>query len=100
MTPQQVEFALKKQRLQLRSAELRGQMVGHVAGLAPTLALGDRLRAAAGWMRHNPEVVAFASVALVVVRPRTVWRWARRGIFAWRALSRLRAWTDRGAAPT
>lgn len=98
MTPQQVEFALKKQRLQLRSAELRGQLVGHVAGLAPALAVGDRVRAGLRWVRHNPEAVAFATVALAVARPRTLWRWMRHGVVAWRTFSRLREWTNAGAA--
>ena len=38
------------------------------------------------YLQQNPMVVAAVLVALVVFRPRTAFRWARRGLLAWRAL--------------
>ena len=41
MSPQQVELALKKQRLQLKSAALRSEFAGHAMAFAPLFAIGD-----------------------------------------------------------
>ncbi len=89
-----VDLALKKQRLQFRSAELRAELAGHGAGLAPWLAAGDTLRAGALWLRRHPEVAVAAGAALAVARPRIVFRWARRGVVVWQTWSRVRAWLE------
>jgi len=94
MSPHQVELALKKQRLQLRSASLREELAGHVAPFIPLFAAGDRLRDGALWLRRHPQVTAAVAVALLAARPRAVFRWGRRGIFAWQAWTRLRAWLE------
>jgi hypothetical protein len=78
-----LELALRKQRLQIRSDTLREQWQEHAHGLAPAFAVADHVRSGVGWLRRHPEVVAGASVALAVARPRAMWRWARRGFVAW-----------------
>lgn len=94
MSPQQVELALRKQRLQLKSAALRSEFAGHAMVIAPLFAVGDRARNGALWLRRHPEVAAIAVVALLVARPRPLFRWARRGVVAWQAWSRIRAWLE------
>ncbi|MDD5250572.1 MAG: YqjK family protein [Rhodocyclaceae bacterium] len=89
-----IEFALKKQRLQLRSAALRAQFAEHAAAFVPVFAAGDRLRDGVLWLRRHPEVTVAAGVALAVVRPRVAFRWARRGVVAWQAWSRANAWLE------
>jgi len=93
MNPE-VALALKKQRLQLRSAALRIELAGHAAAFAPVFATGDKVCAGAHWLRRHPEVGVAVGVALVVARPRAVWRWSRRGFVVWQAWNRARAWLD------
>lgn len=93
-----IELALKKQRLQLRSAALRAEIAGHAAGIAPWLAAADKVRDGAVWLRRHPAVVVGTAFALLAARPRVVVRWVRRSLVAWQAWRRVRAWlVARGA---
>jgi hypothetical protein len=92
MTPQQVELALRKQRLQFRCADLRAELGRRAAAYEPVFAAGDKVRAGAHWLRRHPEVAVAGVVALLVARPRAAFRWASRGVFAWRAWQRARGW--------
>lgn len=94
MNPRQLELALAKQRLQLRSAALRTEWAGHVAALHPLCVAGDRLRAGTAWLRAHPELAVAALVALLVARPRRAWRWLRRGVAVWQGWNRLRRWIE------
>lgn len=89
MNPRVLELALKKQRLQWQIAAQREELGRFGAGLAPALGAADRVREGARWLRRHPEAVAAGVTALVVARPRVVWRWARRGFFAWQAWRKL-----------
>lgn len=91
---QQVELALRKQRLQLRSAALRDELAGHAAAFAPLFAAGDKVCAGARWLRRNPAATVAVGVALVVARPRAVFRWLRRGVVVWQAWVQTRIWLD------
>ncbi|HEX8986651.1 MAG TPA: YqjK family protein [Rhodocyclaceae bacterium] len=88
----EVEFALKKQRLQYRSAELRARFAEYAYGVAPVLRAGDAVVDGVRWIRRHPEVIAAAGLGLVIARPRGVLRWARRGVAAWQAWGRVRDW--------
>lgn len=99
MSPQQVELALKKQRLQMRSEALRRELAGHAAGMAPLFTAGDRLREGVAWLRRHPEVLVATATAAVVARPRRVFRWIGRGAMAWQSWQRLRGWLDKPAKP-
>ncbi len=98
MNNQLLELALKKQRLQFRSDALRERLRTHANGLAPTLAVADRIHAGYGWLRRHPEVVAVAGVAVVAAKPRVVWRWLVRGVSAWQFWLRGRRWLTRLSA--
>ena len=91
MSPRQVELVLKKQRLQLRSAALRGDFSAYAAGLKPAFALADRGRAALCWLRRHPLVPLAVAAALLAARPRAVLRWAQRGFLAWQTFRKLRS---------
>ena len=91
MSPRQVELALKKQRLQIRSAALRDEFAAYAAGWAPAFALADRGRAALRWLRRHPLLPVAVLAAVLAVRPRMVLRWAQRGFVAWQALRKLRS---------
>jgi YqjK-like protein len=89
MAASAIELALKKQRLQLKSAELRDQWSACAATLKPLYAGADRIRDAGVWLRRHPELLVAIGAALVVARPRMLFRWLRRAVSAllfWRGL--------------
>lgn len=90
MSPSLVELALKKQRLQMRSAALRADFSAHAAVWRPAFALADQGQAAWLWLRRHPALPVAAGIALLVARPRALPRWLKRGFFAWQALAKLR----------
>ncbi len=89
--PRHIELALRKQRLQIRSAALRRELAGHGRALAPAFAAADRVYDGALWIRRHPLVVVAATAALVVARPRRALRWAGRALMAWQTWRRLRS---------
>ncbi len=91
MASHEVELALKKQRLLLKSAALRRRLAGDARGLMPLFAAADRARAGASWLRRNPQWLVAAGIALAVARPRAAFRWLRRAVIAWQGAKRLRA---------
>ncbi len=99
MNAQRLELALRKQRLQLRSAQLRADIAADAAAFEPLFAAGDKVRDGARWLKHHPEVAVGTGVALLVARPRALMRWARRGLFAWQAVRRARLWLEQRSAP-
>lgn len=92
MNADDLDLALKKQRLLWKSAGLRRQMAHHAAGLAPAFAAADRVQRGALWLRRHPQVGVAAVVGLIVARPGRALRWARRAFFTWQAWQRLQRW--------
>lgn len=90
MSPRQVELALKKQRLLMRSGALRENFADYAMRWMPLFSAADRAHAGLHWLRRHPLLPVASLVALLVARPRGVLRWARRGFFAWQALRKLR----------
>ena len=90
MSSRLVELALKKQRLQIRSAALRADFSAHAAAWRPVFAIADQGQAALLWLRRHPALPVAVGVALLVARPRALLRWLKRGFFAWRAFAKLR----------
>lgn len=89
MNPAALELALKKQRLQLVSAQLRDDFSRHATVFVPVFSAADRLLAGVRWLQLHPQIVVASFVALVVARPRKVWRLARRSYFVWQAWNKL-----------
>ena len=90
MNPAMLELALRKQRLQIASEGLRRDFGRHAAGLKPLYVGADLAVEGGRWMRRNPQVVVAVAVALLVARPKRVWRWARRAYIGWQAWRKLR----------
>ncbi len=84
-----LDLALRKQRLQIASESLRIEFGKHAAGLAPVFTAGDFAVAGTRWVRRNPQILVATGVALLVVRPKSVWRLARRAFFTWQAWRQL-----------
>ena len=79
MSQARESLALRRRQLVIRSTQVREQLVVQSTALLPLLAVGDRVRAAFLWVRQHPGVVLAFTVAVVITRPRTAWRWGVRG---------------------
>jgi hypothetical protein len=95
-TPSRKEvLLLRRQSLQLRSAELRLRVERDVMRLAPSLALADRGVAGLRWLREHPEWSLGAAMVMVLLKPRRVLRWGMRLWWGWRTARRALEWIDR-----
>lgn len=94
MNPRELDLALRKQRLLLKSEALRSRIGDHAAGLSPVFAAADAASRGWRWLKSHPEWVAGGGALLIALRPRTVIRWARRAFGAFRAWRRLRSWAE------
>ena len=88
--PRAEVLALKRERLLVRSAVLRGQLAADGQVLVAPLAAADGVRAAARWLRANPEWPLAAVVLLAVLRPGRALRLASRVWWGWRLIQRGR----------
>jgi len=85
-----LDLALKKQRLQIASDTLRADFGLCATGLGPAFRGADCAAEGARWLLRNPQFVVAAAVALAVVRPKRVWRWARRTFVGWQVWRKVR----------
>lgn len=84
-----VDLALRKQRLILKSTALRASMAEDAQPLQPLFTGADRVVMGVHWIRQRPQVAAVALAALVVLRPRKAWRWGRRGFVLWKTWQKI-----------
>lgn len=86
------ELQVRRERLRLRSTELRLQVAAQAQVLAAPLAVADQVRAGARWLRAHPEGPLLVLALVVVVRPRRALRWAGRLWWGWGVWQRGRRW--------
>lgn len=95
-----IELYVQRGRLRERISAQRTQMARELAPLGGALQLIDRgrvvLHQAGQWLTAHPGVVSVVVVALLVWRPRAVFRSLRWGYSAWRSWMRLREWMHTG----
>lgn len=93
-----IELYVQRGRLRERIGVQRGQLARELAPLGSALQTVDRartlLRQAQVWLSAHPAVVTAVVVALVVWRPRAVFRSLRWGYSAWRRWAGLRQWVN------
>ena len=87
-----IELHQQRGRLLERIAAQRGTLSRQMAPLQGVLHIGDRVSDRAARMvqdgknfaRQHPLAMAAAVAAVVLLKPRTVLRWTRRGLSLWR----------------
>ena len=90
MSPQLLDLALKKQRLQMQSAQLRNEFALHSSALLPAFAVADLAHAGILWLKKHPALPIAMLVALLVARPRAALSQAARLWALWRGVQRFR----------
>lgn len=90
------ELHLRRGRLLERIAGQRATLTKDLRPVVAALDTTDRLlahlRAGSDYFRQRPGIVVLAAAAFVAVKPSRVWRWTRRGLFAWQSWRRLRGY--------
>lgn len=87
-----IELHQQRGRLLERIAAQRSALSRQLAPLQGVLHIGDRVGERAtrmvqdgkGFMQQHPLAVAAVVAAVVLLKPRTVMRWGRRGLSVWR----------------
>jgi hypothetical protein len=80
-------FAIEARRARLleRAARERGDVAVALQALAPPLGFIDRCVGVVRYVIVRPPLVAGIVLALAVLRPRGVFKWARRAFGAWQS---------------
>lgn len=90
MSPQRLELLLARERLRERIAHQRSQLASAAWPIETACSVADTTRDGAQWLREHMHWLIGGAVALLVVRPRGTWRWARRLFAGWRLWRSLR----------
>ena len=89
-----IELHTQRGRLLERITHQRQALARQIEPLRAPLALPARLAAMLNetrvFVREHPYFVGTVLVAIVVFKPRFVWRWTQRGLVAWRTWRGLR----------
>lgn len=86
------ELALKRQRLEMRSAQLRLALATQAQALRAPLALADTARDGLQWLRRHPYAVIGPVLLLAALRPARALRWTGRLWWGWRTFRQAGRW--------
>lgn len=90
MNERMLELVMRHGMLKAEIDEQRRLLAAHAKPIEALLVQGDRLHDGIDWLKSHPGTVGAAFAAFVIVRPKRAWRWARRGLIAWRGWTALR----------
>ncbi len=90
MNDKALALAMRHGALRARIDEQRRLLQQQVAPLEALMARGDAAVQGIGWLKQHPGAIVAAVAALVVIRPKAAWRWAKRGVFVWRGWQAVR----------
>lgn len=89
-----VDIAIRRGRLIERIANQRTALSRELQPVCGVLHTADqgiaRVRTATAFLKNHPGFVLAAVALLVALKPRRVWRWAKRGFLVWRTWRSLR----------
>lgn len=90
MNPDRLALLLARERLRERIAHQRTQLASAAWPIETACSVADTAGDGARWAREHAHWLIGAAVALLVIRPRGTWRWARRLFAGWRLWRSLR----------
>jgi hypothetical protein len=90
MNEKALVLAMRHGALKARIEEQRRTLARHALPLEAALARGDSALQGVNWLKHHPVAIAAAAAAVLILRPKAAWRWAKRGFFAWRGWQAVR----------
>jgi hypothetical protein len=90
-----IEIARRKERLIARIEQQRTVISVACLRLQKPLGVVDRGIVIARYLKSHPLVLGAGVAAFAIVHPRNLWRWARRGLFLWRAWRSVNAWMQK-----
>ncbi|MCB1932807.1 MAG: YqjK-like family protein [Candidatus Accumulibacter sp.] len=89
-----IDLAVERGRLLERISNQRQMLRRELQPVGNALHGADRavatVRKGSRYIKDHPEMVGVGVAVLIVVQPRRVWRWTKRGYFAWRTWRTLR----------
>lgn len=95
MNKRLAELHLERGQLMERIASQRMALARQLQPLQQAVAAGDRavswLQGLVGYVKQRPIPVLAVAAALLLLKPKSTWRWARRGLVVWRAWRVVRA---------
>ena len=83
----QDDLMRRRERLLLRSAQLRAEWAMQVEVLRAPLGVADQARAATRWLVQHPDWPLGAALLVVLLRPARALRWAS---YAWQGYGMVR----------
>lgn len=83
MSTSLIQIREQRARLQERAARQREALAQDLAVFCAPIALADRAMAMVRLLRTQPELIAAAAALLMVLKPRRVFGWMRRGFALW-----------------
>lgn len=95
MNQRLIDISLRRGRLIERIASQRDRLTLQMQPIGSALHTADRaavaVRTGSNYLQRHPGQVVAAIALLGIMKPRRVWRWARRGFIAWQTWRGLRA---------
>ena len=83
MNERRLELAMRRGWLQSEIDLQRRRIAAQAQPLAHTLDKVDSLADRILRLREHPALIAAAVAALVIIKPRRLWRWGKRGLALW-----------------
>jgi hypothetical protein len=94
MNQKLIDISIRRGRLIERIAYQRAALGRDMQPICGVLRTADhtiaRVRTATNFLKKHPGLVLAAAALLASLKPRRVWRWAKRGFVVWRTWKTLR----------
>jgi hypothetical protein len=94
MNQKLIDIGIRRGRLIERIANQRAAFGRDIQPICGALRKTDqaiaRVRTTTSFLKKHPGLVIAAVALFAALKPRSVWRWAKRGFFVWRTWKTLR----------
>ena len=96
MAKNRAELDQERARLTERIQAQRANLVRELAPLQRVMRVGNTVFAlvddAVVYVRQSPLAMSVLVTGLLLLKPKGIWRWAKRGIFIWRGWRTVQQW--------